>query len=194
MSALSPTGSQTVGPFFGLAMLRDDMLRQRLDGPGTAGRPIRIEGQLLDGDRAPVPDALIEIWQANAHGRYYHPADDRDLPLEPSFSGFGRAGTDEDGRFWFETVRPGPVPGPGGTEQAPHLVVTLFARGLLNHVVTRLYFADDPANDRDPILARVPASRRGTLLARPADGQAERALYRWEIRLQGEGETAFFNL
>jgi protocatechuate 3,4-dioxygenase, alpha subunit len=194
VSRLPLTGSQTVGPFFGPAMLRDDMLRQRLDGPGTTGRPIRIEGQVLDGDGAPVPDALVEIWQANAHGRYDHPADTRDLPLEAGFCGFGRAGTDDEGRFWFETVKPGPVPGPDGAAQAPHLVVTLFARGLTNHVVTRLYFGDEPANDRDPILARVPAPRRATLLARPAGGAAARALYRWDVRLQGEGETAFFNL
>jgi protocatechuate 3,4-dioxygenase, alpha subunit len=194
MSALPPTGSQTVGPFFSPSLLRDDMLRPRLDGAGTTGQPIRIEGQCLDGDGVPVADALVEVWQANAHGRYAHPADSRDLPLEPAFSGFGRTGTDHEGRFWFETIKPGPVPGPGGAAQAPHLVVTLFARGLLNHVVTRLYFADDPANDRDPILARVPAARRGTLLARPAGDGAGRALYRWQIRLQGEGETAFFNL
>jgi protocatechuate 3,4-dioxygenase alpha subunit len=198
MSAALLTGSQTVGPFFGPALLREDMLRQRLDGPGTSGQPIRIEGRLLDADRAPVADALIEIWQANAHGRYDHPADDRDLPLEPSFSGFGRAGTDDEGRFWFETIMPGRVAWPGGGEQAPHLVVTIFARGLLNHVVTRLYFADDPANGADPILARVPAGRRGTLLARPDDGPApgagERRRYRWDVVLQGEGETAFFNL
>ncbi|HEY3107840.1 MAG TPA: protocatechuate 3,4-dioxygenase subunit alpha [Chloroflexota bacterium] len=193
MSALHPTGSQTVGPFFGPAMLREGMLRQRLDGPGTSGRPIRIEGRVLDGDGAAVPDALIEIWQANAHGRYDHPADDRDLPLEPSFSGFGRAATDDDGRFWFETIKPGPVPGPGGAPQAPHLVVTVFARGLLNHVVTRFYFEDEPANGHDPILALVPAARRGTLLARLAE-EGQRPLYRRDVVLQGEGETAFFNL
>lgn len=193
MSALPLTGSQTVGPFFGPAMLREDMLRQRLDGPGTSGQPIRIEGRLLDGQGEPVADALVEIWQANAHGRYDHPLDDRDRPLEAGFSGFGRAGTDDDGRFWFETIKPGRVPGPGGAEQAPHLVVTLFARGLLNHVVARLYFADEPSNDQDPILALVPAARRGTLVARPAGG-GERVLYRWDVVLQGEGETAFFNL
>jgi protocatechuate 3,4-dioxygenase alpha subunit len=193
VSALPLTGSQTVGPFFGPAMLREGMLRQRLDAPGTSGRPIRIEGRVLDGDGAVVPDALIEIWQANAHGRYDHPADDRDLPLERSFSGFGRAATDDEGRFWFETIKPGPVPGPGGAPQAPHLVVTIFARGLLNHVVTRFYFEDEPANGQDPILALVPAARRGTLLARLAK-EDQRALYRRDIVLQGEGETAFFNL
>jgi protocatechuate 3,4-dioxygenase, alpha subunit len=193
VSALPLTGSQTVGPFFGPAMLREGMLRQRLDAPGTSGRPIRIEGRVLDGDGAVVPDALIEIWQANAHGRYDHPADDRDLPLEPSFSGFGRTATDDEGRFWFETVKPGPVPGPGGAPQAPHLVVTIFARGLLNHAVTRFYFDDEPANGQDPILALVPAARRGTLLARLAEA-GQRALYRRDVVLQGEGETAFFNL
>jgi protocatechuate 3,4-dioxygenase alpha subunit len=200
MSGPGLTSAQTIGPFFGPAMLREGVLRQRLDGPGTSGQPIRVEGRLLDADRAPVVDALVEVWQANAHGRYDHPADDRDLPLEPSFSGFGRTGTDDEGRFWFETIRPGRVPWPGGGEQAPHLIVTIFARGLMNHVVTRLYFADDPANAADPILARVPAGRRDTLLARPRDaggqrsGAGERRLYDWDVVLQGEGETAFFDL
>jgi protocatechuate 3,4-dioxygenase alpha subunit len=187
------TGAQTIGPFFGPAMLREGMLIQRLVGPGTSGRPIRVEGRILDGDGAPVGDALVEIWQANAHGRYDHPADDRDLPLEPSFNGFGRTATDDDGRFWFETVKPGPVPGPGGAAQAPHLVVTIFARGLLNHVVTRFYFEDEPANGRDPILALVPPARRGTLVASLVE-VGQRALYRRDVVLQGEGETAFFNL
>ena len=191
MSRLAPTASQTVGPFFGPAMLREGMRRQVLAGPGVSGERIRIEGRVLDADGAPVPDAMIELWQANAHGRYDHPLDTRDLPLEPGFDGFGRDGTDDDGRFWFETVKPGRVPMPDGTTlQAPHVVVTVHARGLLNHAVTRLYFADDPALSEDPVLARVPAARRPTLLAQPvAPGR-----YQWQIVLQGEAETAFFNL
>jgi protocatechuate 3,4-dioxygenase alpha subunit len=137
-----------------------------------------------------VPDALVEIWQANAHGRYRHPLDGRDLPLDSSFTGFGRAGTDETGSFWFETVKPGPVPFVDERLQAPHLCVTIFARGLLNHLATRLYFADEPANDDDPIFLLVPAERRATLLAR----RDERGVYRFDVVLQGEGETAFFNV
>ncbi|MBI3964801.1 MAG: protocatechuate 3,4-dioxygenase subunit alpha [Chloroflexi bacterium] len=187
------TSAQTIGPFYGPALLRADAHFPVLAGPGVAGERVRIEGRVLDGDGAPVPDALIELWQANAHGRYNHPSDDRDLPLDPSFTGYGRTGAEEDGSYWFETIKPGRVPGPSGALQAPHVVVTLFARGLTNHVVTRLYFADDPANGEDPILARVPATRRGTLLAQPTERNGRR-VYRFDVVLQGEDETVFFNL
>ena len=188
------TSSQTVGPFFAPALLREDAVRNVLVQPETVGERVRIEGHVLDGDRLPIPDALVEIWQANSHGRYRHPADTRGTPaLDPSFTGFGRSGTDEAGRYWFETIRPGAVPFDDARMQAPHICVMVFARGLLNHLATRLYFADEPANETDPVLRRVPAERRGTLLARQetVDG---RTLYRWDIILQGAGETAFFNL
>ena len=190
---LGLTTSQTIGPFFEDALLREDALRNVLAGPDTEGGRIRIEGRVIDGDGAPTPDAMVEIWQANAHGRYHHPADGRAVPLDPSFTGFGRSGTDEDGRFWFETVRPGRVPFEGDTWQAPHIVVTVFARGLLNHLVTRLYFADDPANDADPVLRRVPEDRRSTLLAR-AVSENGKVVYRFDIILQGEAETVFFDV
>jgi protocatechuate 3,4-dioxygenase, alpha subunit len=183
--ALTP--SQTVGPFFHDAMLREAM--NVLAGPAATGDRIRIEGTVYDGDGAPVPDAIIELWQANSHGRYQHPSDDRPLPLDPDFTGFGRAGTDQNGRFWFETVKPGAAPFDAATMQAPHISVTVFARGLLNHLTTRLYFAGDPANDTDPILQRVPADRRATLLARPTT-TAGQTVYRFDIVLQGEGERA----
>lgn len=190
---LGVTPSQTVGPFFARALLRDPL--NVLAGPGAQGERIRIEGQVRDGDGAPVPDALVEIWQANGHGRYHHPADARDLPLDPAFSGFGRAGTDEDGRYWFETVKPGPVPAPDGSLQAPHVAVTVFARGLLNHLCTRLYFAGDPRNDADPVLRLVPVERRHTLLA-VRQAAAGRPAYRFDVVLQGEAETetVFFAL
>jgi protocatechuate 3,4-dioxygenase alpha subunit len=156
-----------------------------------SGRPIRIEGRVLDGDGAAVADALVEIWQANAHGRYNHPADTRDLPLDPSFTGFGRSGTEDGGRFWFETIKPGSVPFDGRRDQAPHIVVTVFARGMLNHAATRLYFEDEPANETDPILQMVPAERRKTLLAE-REPLADKDLYRFDIVLQGDGETVFF--
>ncbi len=187
MTKLGPTPSQTVGPFFHDAMLRDKT--NVLAGPGAAGERIRIEGQVFDGEGAPVPDALVEIWQANSHGRYHHPLDQRDLPLDPDFTGFGRSGTDEAGRYWFETVKPGPVPFDAERVQAPHVNVTVFARGLLDHLSTRLYFADDPANDADPILRRVPEDRRATLLAQRATAEGP-AVYRFDIVLQGEGERA----
>jgi protocatechuate 3,4-dioxygenase alpha subunit len=176
-----PTPSQTVGPFFHDCLLLLD--QHVLARPGTDGRRIRVEGQLRDGDGAPVTDALIEIWQASAAGRYRHPADDVDEP----FVGFGRAGTDEDGRYWFDTVKPGRVPDPTGGLQAPHIAVHVLARGLLDQLATRVYFADEPANAEDLVLSAVPEARRGTLLAHP-HGEA----YRFDIVLQGDGETVFF--
>lgn len=195
MATAETTPSQTIGPFFSMEMLRPEAVRRRLLGPGTAGEPIRIEGTLLDGAADPISDGLIEIWQANSHGRYHHPADQRDLPLDPAFLGYGRSGTDEEGSFWFETVKPGAVPFDAEGRQAPHLVVTIFCRGLLNHLVTRLYFEDEPANAADPILALVPSERRRTLLARREERDGA-VVYRFDIRLQGppEVETVFFNV
>jgi protocatechuate 3,4-dioxygenase alpha subunit len=187
------TASQTAGPFFHDCLLREGACINTLVTPATAGEPIRIAGRVLDGDRAAVPDALVEIWQANSHGRYNHPADARDLPLDPEFTGFGRSGTDGEGYYWFETVRPGAVPFEGAQLQAPHIAVAVFARGLLNHLYTRLYFADEPANAADPILLRVPEARRPTLIARRTElGGA--TVYTLDLVLQGQGETAFFNL
>jgi protocatechuate 3,4-dioxygenase alpha subunit len=193
MSALLLTGSQTVGPFFSPALLREDARRNVLVQPETVGERIRIEGQIFDGDHVPMADALIEIWQANAHGRYNHPTDQGPAPLDPSFSGFGRAGTGENGDYWFETIKPGAVPFNATQMLAPHICVQVFARGLLNHLVTRLYFADEPANVGDPVFRCVPDDRQVTLLARREDRDAG-IVYRFDIILQGEGETAFFNL
>ena len=189
------TPSQTVGPFFAYCLtprgydfpelVTDDLLTE-----DASGERIRIEGTVLDGDGQPVTDAMIEIWQADAQGRYAHPADRRAVP-NARFKGFGRAGTDGEGRYGFTTVKPGPVPGPDGRLQAPHINVHVFARGVLRHMMTRIYFADEPANDADPILALVPPERRGTLVAR-RDGQAGEPTYRFDIRLQGEDETVFF--
>ena len=192
MSTLPLTSSQTVGPFFSPALLREDARRNVLTQPETAGERMRIEGRVLDGDGVPVPDALVEIWQANAHGRYHHPADSGPAPLDRFFLGSGRSGTAEDGSYWFETVKPGPVAFNGERLQAPHICVTVFARGLLNHLVTRLYFEDEPANALDPVLQCVPEDRRATLLARREPGGAM-VVYRFDIVLQGAGETAFFN-
>ncbi len=196
MSELPLTPTQTIGPFFADCLLRSDAVCNTLITPDSPGERVCIEGRVLDSDGAPVPDAMVEIWQANSYGRYNHPADDRDLPLDPQFTGFGRSGTGEDGTFWFETIKPGAVPYNNTRTQAPHINVTVFARGLLNHLVTRLYFADDAAIAEDPILNMVPASRRATLLARPLQPtEADSApVYRFDIILQGEGETVFFNV
>jgi protocatechuate 3,4-dioxygenase alpha subunit len=208
MSTFFLTASQTVGPFFEPCLLRDGACRNVLTRPETIGEHIRVEGRVIDGDGTPVPDALIEIWQADAHGRYNHPADKGTAPPDPDFTGFGRSGSAEDGSYWFDTIKPGPVPFDAQQWQAPHIVVTIFARGLLNHLVTRLYFADEPANASDPILQYVPDARRPTLLATRAVGtrfiasgnasgdapENAPAVYRFDIILQGKGETVFFNL
>lgn len=189
---LIPTPSQTVGPFFHLGMDRPQWVDLSTGKP--EGQRIAIEGQVRDGDGAPVPDAVIELWQANAAGRYNHPDDTQtDKPLDPRFRGFGRVATDGDGRFRVATVKPGPVPGRGNALQAPHINLAIFARGLLIHLYTRIYFAGEPANAGDPLLSSIDDDAvRRTLLARPEPGNP--ALYRFDIVLQGENETAFLDI
>ena len=194
MSCITP--SQTVGPYFAIALTPGDYdwtatVGNNLVTPDASGERIRIEGRVLDGDGRPINDAMIEIWQADAAGRYAHPADERANP-NAAFKGFGRAGTDESGSYRFETVKPGAVAGPDGS-QAPHAVCAVFARGMLRQCYTRLYFSDEKANDADPILARVPQERRATLIAQRQDGGGH-AVYRFDIRLQGESETVFFDV
>ena len=182
-----PTPSQTIGPFFHDALLDRDLSRLiPTDHPGA----IRIEGVIYDGAGEPVPDAMVEIWQADNSGRYDHPADDReDLPLDRDFSGFGRSGTDAGGKFAFVTVKPGPVPGPDGRTQAPHIMVSVFARGLLKRLLTRVYFPDEEeANALDPVLSSVEdQDLRKTLIASEEGG-----VLRFDIHLQGDEQTAFF--
>jgi protocatechuate 3,4-dioxygenase, alpha subunit len=186
------TSSQTVGPFFHEALLRDG--QSTLVTPETRGERIAIEGQVTDGQGVPITDAMIEIWQANGAGRYDHPADTQDKPVDPAFHGFGRAGTDKTGHYRFETIRPGAVPGRGNALQAPHIAVTLFTRGLLLHLTTRLYFEGEALNDTDPVLALVAdASARRTLIATSV-ADAAMPTYRFDIRLQGDDETVFFEI
>jgi protocatechuate 3,4-dioxygenase alpha subunit len=182
------TPSQTVGPFLRLGL--SDLNTTDLTLKATAGERITIAGAVLDGDRQPVPDAMLDIWQANAQGKYAHPDDSQEKPLDPGFSGFGRIPTDAAGKFRFTTIKPGPVPGRGNTLQAPHILVALFMRGLLRHLYTRIYFSDSPGNAADPVLALVDDARRGTLIARRQPGGGD---YRWDVILQGEGETVFFD-
>jgi len=180
-----PTVWQTVGPFFHLGQ---DWLNSADIATGAAGERITIAGRVLDGDGLPVPDAMIEIWQANAEGRYAHPEDRQNKPLDPGFTGFARIKTDDQGKFQLTTIKPGAVPAPGGGPQAPHIVVGVFGRGLLKRLVTRIYFSDEPANADDRVLDLVPAERRPTLIAQKASGG-----YQWDIVLQGERETVFFD-
>lgn len=193
------TPSQTIGPFFAYALTpepygRPGIVGNRLAGEAAEGERIRIEGRLLDGAGEPVTDALLEIWQADSRGRYAHPADDRpEPPRDPAFRGFGRAGTDERGGFVFETVKPGPVPGRGNALQAPHINLIVSARGMLDHVFTRIYFSDETeANETDPVLGVVEPARRGTLIATRRES-AGGAIYRFDIHLQGDSETVFFD-
>jgi protocatechuate 3,4-dioxygenase alpha subunit len=182
------SSSQTIGPYLhiGMTWLVDPAMAPE----GVAGERVTVSGRVTDADGKPVNDAMLEIWQANAHGKYAHPDDTRDLPAEAGFTGFGRVVTDDDGRFAFHTIKPGQVPGPDGRLQAPHLNLTIFMRGLLRHLITRVYFPDEPANADDVVLARVPQDRRATLVARR--GAAPRTL-EWNIVLQGDGETVFFD-
>jgi protocatechuate 3,4-dioxygenase alpha subunit len=145
---------------------------------------------VLDGDRVPIPDAVIEIWQADSHGKYAHTEDSHNKAVDPGFHGYGRVGTDDNGYFRFSTIKPGVTPGPDASTQAPHLAVTVFMRGLLKHLFTRVYFPDEPANSSDPILNMVPPARRHTLIAR----RSAEGVLRWDVLMQGPDETVFFDV
>jgi protocatechuate 3,4-dioxygenase alpha subunit len=188
-----PTPSQTVGPFFHLALDRPVWADLAADHP--QGERIVVTGRMTDGDGAPVADACLEIWQANPAGRYAHPDDTRaDKPVDPRFRGFGRVSTDADGRFRLTTIRPGPVPGRGNNLQAPHLAVAIFARGLLKQLFTRIYFAGEALNHSDPVLASIDdPGRRRTLIA-TRDDAGGTPTYRFDIALQGDNETVFFEI
>jgi protocatechuate 3,4-dioxygenase alpha subunit len=159
----------------------------------TAGQRIIIEGTVYDGDGAPVPDAMVEIWQPDARGYFNHPADPNHTQADPAFRGFGRSDTVNDGKFHFETVKPGAITGADGQMAAPYVNVRVFARGMLIHAVTRIYFADESANQSDPVLSAIAPARRRTLIAQPSDTGSP-LCYRFDIRLQGEGETVFFDV
>jgi protocatechuate 3,4-dioxygenase alpha subunit len=187
MTELALTPSQTAGPYLTIGLIDGPIGNELVDE--SDARAIRISGVLLDGAGDPVTDGLVEIWQANAAGRYAHPADDREeIPLEPGFWGFGRSSTADGGRFELVTVKPGRVPWVDGRLQAPHVVVGVFARGLLKRVATRMYFPDEEtANAEDPVLLALEPEERAALVAR-ADGGA----LLFDIVLQGAGQTTFF--
>ena len=196
MSKLRQTPSQTVGPFFAYGLTPEQYgypLKSLADGQlandETDGTRIRIEGRCLDGEGNAIPDAMIEFWQADASGRYAHPADTRGSNL--GFKGFGRfgTGTDPKARFLFDTIKPGAVDG----EQAPHINIIVFMRGLPSHLYTRLYFSDEQeANGADPVLLSLPEGRRNTLIAARED-RPDGIVYRFDIRMQGDNETVFFD-
>jgi len=184
------TTSQTVGPFFkiGFKWLYCDNLARE----GVSGERVTIQGRVFDGDGVPVPDAILEVWQANAHGKYDHPEDTQDKTLEPDFKGYGRVPTSPDGMFRFATIKPGPVPGPNGKEQAPHLVISVFMRGVLRRLVTRIYFPEESRNAADFVLNLVEPARRSTLIAKKVAGRP--GTLEWNVVLQGPEETVFFDL
>ena len=195
MPKLRQTPSQTVGPYFAYGLSPEQygygQNLTSLIGPDMApadveGQRIRVEGIVFDGAGNPISDALIELWQADAMGRYAHPADPRGT--NSTFKGFGRCGTGTDPRhrFWFDTIRPGAA----DAVQAPHLNVIVTMRGMLLHAYTRVYFPDEPANANDPVLNSVPPERRHTLIAAHRGG----GVYRFDIHMQGESETVFFDV
>jgi protocatechuate 3,4-dioxygenase, alpha subunit len=194
---LKQTPSQTVGPFFAYGLTPEQygypfrsLAGSTLADDDTPGERIRIMGRILDGDGVPVPDAMVEIWQADALGRYAHPADSRGSNVR--FTGFGRCGTgtDRENRFVFDTIKPGPL----GDGQAPHINVVVFMRGLLSHVYTRIYFADEAeANAADPVLATIEEARRRTLIAARETTPAG-TVYQLDLHMQGPDETVFFDV
>lgn len=201
MSELTP--SQTVGPFYAYGLTPKgrakwdpnghyawkETIGDNLVTPDVVGDRIRITGGIYDGDGKPIPDAMLEIWQADGRGRYANDPGSRERS-NAAFKGHGRSACDKDGVFLFDTVKPGAVPGPQGEMQAPHIVVCIFGRGMLRQVYTRMYFPDEAAaNAADPILALVPADRRETLIAKK-DGEG----YRFDVRMQGGDETVFFEI
>jgi protocatechuate 3,4-dioxygenase alpha subunit len=197
MSGITP--SQTVGPYFSYCLtparypLRE-VFSTDLVTPGLEGERIRIEGRVIDGDGVGVSDAMIEIWQADAKGSYVH-ASRTGAPSNVAFKGFGRSDTGPAGEFGFSTIKPGRADGPNGSRQAPHIGVTVFSRGMLTHLFTRIYFDDEGSNAEDPVLSAVPADRRETLIAKGEQSGATK-VYRFDIRMQegadGQPETVFF--
>jgi protocatechuate 3,4-dioxygenase, alpha subunit len=188
---LEPTPWCTVGPYFSVTVSDANSVRA-IAAPGAKGERMKLQCAVFDRDGKPVADTLVEIWQANADGKYNHPADRQAKSMDASFRGFGRQITDENGVCEFETIKPGRVPGARGALQAPHLEVGIFTRGVLKILATRIYFSGDAANTECPVLARVPKPRRSTLMAQPAAGQP--ITWRHEIHLSGPKETVFFDV
>jgi protocatechuate 3,4-dioxygenase alpha subunit len=187
---LGATPSQTVGPYFSFGLTDPWEDRENAVAP-YRGDAIQVFGTVLDGRGDPIPDAMIETWQADPNGRFDHPDDPRGAAVFEGFRGFARSGTDAEGRWSVRTLKPGSFPAADGSPQAPHLLVTIMARGVLRQLTTRLYFGDEEqANAADPVLLSLPDDARATLIAEPVEDRG----YRFDILLQGEHETAFFAL
>src|SRR5271163_411953 len=184
---LTPTPSQTVGPYLHLG-LTDARSISRVAGDGAKGERVWLTFRVLDGEGVPVPDAMIELWQADSEGKYAH----QDGNADGTGFGFGRLAMGEDGSCTFETIKPGRVPGPGETVQAPHINVSILGRGILKRLSTRLYFLGEPANAADPVPALAPEDRRATLFAQPDPARTSGWIF--DVRLRGDGETVFFDV
>lgn len=186
-----PSSSQTIGPFFHV-YFNEKGVAGSIAEPQAKGVRIRLACRAIDGDGEPIPDAMIELWQADAAGIYNHPDDPRRNQADPAVMGFGRLPTNDDGVCEFQTIVPGHVPGWNRALQAPHINVTIFGRGLLKGLSTRIYFAGNSANQDDPVLALVPSDRRDTLMAR--QNSHDPGLWSIDLRLSGDGETVFFDV
>jgi protocatechuate 3,4-dioxygenase alpha subunit len=187
---LVATPAQTVGPFFHIGCSK--LMVADVAGMSAGSACITIQGRIFDGDGNPVPDAMIEIWQANASGEYTYAADTRGKAIDPGFRGYGRVATDQHGNFRFTTIKPGLTPGPASSIQSPHLVISIFMRGLMKRLMSRMYFPDELANSTDPVLRLVEPERCGTLIAQKSE--TSRESYRWDVHLQGKSETVFFDI
>ncbi len=179
-------GSQTVGPYYAIGL--DHLVSEVMAGPLAQGDHLTISGTVFDADGEPVPDAILELWQATPEGRYNETQELGEARTLTGFLGFSRLSTHAGGTFHVDTVLPGSVPYLDERVQAPHIVVLAFMRGLMRHLVTRVYFPSHPLNVIDPVLQLVPPERRHTLIAKPAGGNA----LQWNIYLQGPEETVFF--
>ena len=192
------TPSQTIGPFFALDLVagsEGEVGRRDPQGAPAQGEPIAVGGRVLDQDGNPVRKALLEVWQANHWGKYEHPDDITDAPLDPNFKGWGRVLTDSNGRYRFRTIKPGAYPNPGYDNwmRPPHIHFSIFAAGLLQRLITQLYFPGEPLNDIDPILNGIEdLDARAVLIARNAGTTPDGVEYRFDIVLRGRGETPFF--
>ncbi len=183
---MKQTASQTVGPFFRIGLIYGQP-ENNLVNENTSGERIMLTGVVYDGDGEPIPDALIEIWQPDSNGIFNHPTDPLHEQADPHFRGFGRAENRNEGKYEFKTIKPGRRNG-----MPPYINVHIFSRGMLVHAMTRIYFSDEPDNGRDPALSSVESERQHTLIATREDSESS-PVYRFDIHMQGEAETVFFN-
>jgi len=188
------TPSQTVGPYFHIGLIRPGDNMNVMVNDQTRGQRILVRGRVIDGDGEPIPDAMLEIWQADSDGIYGHPADPKHADADPAFGGFGRAPTDDSGEYSFKTIKPGAMEREGEPTMAPHVNFRVFARGMLIHAYTRMYFPNEVENENDPVLKMITETDRRSTLIAAVDMGEDLPTYRFDVVLQGEKETVFFDL